>query len=102
MRMVTLQFLMLTACTNMTKDSGQDSAEADVSLDSGQDTDNDDDSGSTNDSGLPSGLSGTEPSADIPVPEFTATSHDGSSRTSADLLGHPTVMWFFPAAATPG
>ena len=27
---------------------------------------------------------------------------DGSGRAREDLLGHPTVMWFYPAAATAG
>jgi cytochrome oxidase Cu insertion factor (SCO1/SenC/PrrC family) len=60
----------------------------------------------------------TEPAADAPaaqaalhgerlspptdIPAFAALSHDGTPRSREDLLGHPTVMWFFPAAGTPG
>ena len=33
---------------------------------------------------------------------ITATSDAGLSRTRADLMGHRTVMWFFPAAGTFG
>ena len=36
------------------------------------------------------------------IPEFKALSHDGTPRSKADLLGHPTVLWFFPVAGTPG
>ena len=36
------------------------------------------------------------------VPEFTATSHEGQERTREHLLGKPTVIWFYPAADTPG
>lgn len=36
------------------------------------------------------------------VPSFQATATDGSTRTKADLMGHPTVIWFYPAADTPG
>lgn len=31
-----------------------------------------------------------------------ATSHEGAPRTVADLRGHPTVVWFYPKAATGG
>lgn len=36
------------------------------------------------------------------IDAFTATAHDGSPRDVADLMGHPTVVWFFPAANTGG
>ncbi len=45
---------------------------------------------------------GTAPSAAVVVPDFTVTNQDGETRTRADLLGKPTVMWFYPAAATYG
>ena len=48
------------------------------------------------------GLSGTYPDAPKEAPTFTATSSDGAARSREDLLGHPTVMWFFPAAGTYG
>jgi cytochrome oxidase Cu insertion factor (SCO1/SenC/PrrC family) len=47
-------------------------------------------------------LMGARPAAPIAAPEFAAVSHDGSPRSKADLVGHPTVVWFFPAAGTPG
>lgn len=36
------------------------------------------------------------------VPAFAATAQDGAPRDVADLMGHPTVLWFFPAANTGG
>lgn len=47
-------------------------------------------------------LNGTIPPGDVPAPDFTATAHTGEARTRADLLGHPTVMWFYPEAYTGG
>ena len=37
-----------------------------------------------------------------PAPEFVATNRDGSARSRSDLIGHPTVIWFYPAAGTSG
>ncbi len=51
---------------------------------------------------LPEGLTGTTPSADTPPPVFTALNYDGTIRNQDDLVGHPTVLWFFPFAGTPG
>lgn len=36
------------------------------------------------------------------LPPFKALSHDGTPRSKKDLMGHPTVIWFFPVAGTPG
>lgn len=35
-------------------------------------------------------------------PEFELSSHTGINVTKSDLLGHPSVIWFYPKAATPG
>ncbi len=52
---------------------------------------------------IESALHGTRPSAPVPVlSAFGATNHGGSKRTASDLVGQPTVMWFFPAAKTGG
>lgn len=48
------------------------------------------------------GLVGTLVDEPPPAPEFTATAHTGETRTRDDLLGKPTAMWFYPAAATFG
>ena len=47
-------------------------------------------------------LHGERPAAPISTPEFKALDQHGQPRTKAALLGHPTVMWFYPAAATAG
>jgi hypothetical protein len=46
-------------------------------------------------------LHGSAPSQALAVPSFDATNSDGSARGTPDLLGHPTVLWFFPYAGTP-
>lgn len=48
------------------------------------------------------GLIGTPVEEPMPAPEFTVTAHTGETRTRDDLLGKPTAMWFYPAAATFG
>ena len=35
-------------------------------------------------------------------PEFELSSHTGIEVTKGDLLGQPSVVWFYPKAATPG
>ena len=47
-------------------------------------------------------LHGVEPESAIAAPDFVATNYDGTLRDRSALLGHPTVMWFFPFAGTPG
>lgn len=47
-------------------------------------------------------LNGTPPDAPVALPTFTARNQLGEARTDADLRGHPTVMWFYPAAGTFG
>lgn len=79
-----------------TADSGGDSGgdTADSGADSG---DSGGDSGDT-----ASSLHGTPPPKAFPAPAFTALNQDGETRTRDDLEGHPTVMWFYPAAGTGG
>ena len=47
-------------------------------------------------------LNGTLIADVIPAPEFQVQNQDGLERTKADLEGKPTVIWFYPAANTPG
>jgi hypothetical protein len=47
-------------------------------------------------------LNGTLVTDTIPAPEFVVLNHDGSERTRDNLMGKPTVVWFYPAANTPG
>jgi hypothetical protein len=53
---------------------------------------------------VPTGESfhGAVPSQPIPPPTFVATNRDGTTRTQVDLMGHPTAIWFYPAANTGG
>ena len=50
----------------------------------------------------PDTLNGSVPDKALPAPEFVAINRDGAARDREDLLGHPTVMWFYPAANTAG
>jgi len=73
-----------------TTDSGSTSMDASVAKDAEP---------SSTDSGV---LFGERPSSPLSVPTFMAQNSDGSSRSQSDLIGQPTVLWFFPFAGTPG
>jgi hypothetical protein len=46
---------------------------------------------------------GDEPDEHVPLPSFASVlDSSGEARTPADLEGHPTVIWFYPAAGTFG
>lgn len=45
-------------------------------------------------------LNGRYPTQSISAPEFRAVTDDGAARDREDLLGEPSVVWFFPAAGT--
>lgn len=47
-------------------------------------------------------FNGTPPETPVALPTFTARNQHGETRTDADLRGHPTVLWFYPAAGTFG
>ena len=36
------------------------------------------------------------------APDFTLGAHTGGSVTLSDLRGKPVILWFYPAADTPG
>ena len=38
----------------------------------------------------------------LELPDFSLLDDRGNTVTRADLLGHKTVLWFYPKAATPG
>jgi len=91
----------LVALAGCTSPPGEDASGGDDSagaVDSGSGSD---DGGLANDVD-PDLLNGTVPDSVLPAPEFVATNRDGAGRDREDLLGHPTVMWFYPAAATSG
>lgn len=54
------------------------------------------------DSELPAELNGTPPENPVPAPEFEALNMDNTGRSRDNLIGHPIVMWFYPAANTSG
>ena len=47
-------------------------------------------------------LYGTVPPSALEAPTFSATNRNGEPRNRDDLIGQPTVVWFFPMASTPG
>jgi len=56
----------------------------------------------TFDTGLYAETIGERPDEFLGLPEFEATAHNGEARGQADLLGHPSVIWFYPMADTSG
>ncbi len=48
------------------------------------------------------GFNGTSPREPVPLPTFAALNQYGDPRGPEDLLGHATVIWFYPLADTPG
>ena len=47
-------------------------------------------------------LNGTFPAEELVLLDFSAENSDGTSRGKENLIGHPTVIWFFPYAQTTG
>jgi cytochrome oxidase Cu insertion factor (SCO1/SenC/PrrC family) len=99
--MMPMVFAALVGCSAPSDKDEDDGDAAGDSGDVGSDTDTDTDGGDANDVD-PDALNGTVPDEPLPAPEFAATNRDGAARAREDLLGHPTVMWFYPAAATAG
>jgi len=58
--------------------------------------------GSTSGATSTGALHGSAPEVAVSAPEFSATNMDGSGRDRSDLLGGPSVLWFYPWAGTPG
>lgn len=92
-------------------DDGETDAAVDtdteVIVDTQTDTDDTEVVVDTDDSDIPreidwASLWGAQPSQPLPAPEFQVTNFDGTLRTRDWLLGHATVMWFFPLSGTPG
>ena len=104
-----LSFFLL-ACSGDGSDSQAGDGDADTDADSDSDsdadsdsdTDSDSDSDSDTDTDTDVSFNGTVPDVPISAPEFAATNRDGAARSRDDLLGHATVMWFYPAAFSGG
>lgn len=88
--------LLLSACASPdgTPDDSASPSSTDSVADSGTD------SGGT-DSGSVA-LIGTAPTVPKSAPDFELLNRDETPRNRDDLLGHPTVLWFYPAAQTSG
>jgi hypothetical protein len=50
----------------------------------------------------PNTLNGEAPEQALAITEFNALNSDNTVRDASNLQGNPTVIWFFPAADTPG
>mgnify|MGYP001410323468 CR=1 FL=1 len=89
--------LSVVGCAGEAVPSDSDSEDTSIT-----DTQTDEDTGEVIDSGDVASLTGVPPKTPIPLPEFTATNSDGSARGPVDLENVRTVLWFYPAAGTPG
>lgn len=83
--------LLVPACVVSPSPDGDDD-------DSATPTDGDDDS--TPEPPDPEDLNGVWLETPIPLPTFEATNRDGTARGPVDLVGQPSVLWFYPAAFT--
>ena len=90
-----------TANTSETGDSPTETGDSTGDSAETRDTSETGDSAETGDTAVAT-LHGTSPDSPVPVPDFSATNRDGTSRGPADLMGHPTALWFYPAAFTGG
>jgi hypothetical protein len=55
------------------------------------------------DAATPLDLHGDVPAVELLLPEtFLAVAQSGEERGPADLIGRPTVLWFFPRSDTAG
>ncbi|MBN2800326.1 MAG: redoxin domain-containing protein [Deltaproteobacteria bacterium] len=91
---------LLTACPNPYRDDVEEDTgpvedtDADTDTDTDADTDSDTDTDTDTDADLE--IYGAAPSSPVAAPEFVATNLDGSPRTRSNLLGHRTILWFYP------
>ena len=54
------------------------------------------------DTGVYDQLNGALPDEPLGLPVFEATAQNGELRSQEHLLGHPSVIWFYPLANTSG
>lgn len=93
------QLLLLAACVGGSLT--ETGADTNTVADSGDSADTGDTAEGTDvDTGVD--LNGEWATDRVPAPEFVATNRDGTARSRPDLIGHPTVIWFYPAAGTSG
>ncbi|GDX83031.1 hypothetical protein LBMAG42_48420 [Deltaproteobacteria bacterium] len=95
------QLLLLAACVGASLTETGAGADTNTVADSGDSADTADTAEGTDvDTGIE--LNGEWATERTAAPEFVATNRDGSARSRPDLIGHPTVIWFYPAAGTSG
>ena len=96
-----MRILLLCQLVACSAKSQERDAAADTPFDAGGAVD---DSGETaEDTSAPRpDLSGEWVDPPLAAVAFSATNRDGTARSQEDLLGHPTVMWFYPAASSYG
>ncbi|MFH1468525.1 MAG: hypothetical protein ABIO70_29315 [Pseudomonadota bacterium] len=92
MRTVLLLPVLAIACTPAKKDPKDSAADTSPPVDTAPPFD----------TGLYGELHGARPAVFLEAPEFEATAHNGELRGREHLLGHPTVLWFYPMASTSG
>lgn len=99
-----LAFLLLLLACTADPDSGDGATTSDGggTADGGSVADGGTDGGASDGGGTGADLYGEWAKVQFPAPQFVATNMDGTGRAREDLLGHPTVMWFYPAAGTGG
>ena len=96
-------FLLALGCNAPGAGDGKvaDSGAADTGDTAVDDTDDTDDTEDT-DEPLAGEYNGDIPTNPVSLPTFAARNQYGEARSEADLVGHPTVLWFYPAAGTYG
>ena len=100
--MTIVQFLLPLCLVAGCSTSASDEDDSDTDTDAGVAEDSGEGWNGTVNDVDPDDLNGSVPEIALAAPEFAATNRDGAARDREDLLGHPTVMWFYPAAATAG
>ncbi len=108
MRLLTIALGLLAGCGKSADDpedttlTASDTDPADTDTTPGTTTTTTDTGTAPVDTG-PFELHGTRPAVALAPIDFTdVVNQDVELRSKADLLGHPTVMWFYPAASTAG
>ncbi len=106
MRLLTMTLGLLVACGKPADDLEDTDLVATDTLPGGADTSSGGSETSETDGAPDTGpfeLHGTVPAVALAAIDFTdVVNQDVELRSKADLLGHPTVMWFYPAAGTGG
>ena len=93
MYLIMIYIPLLFACSSSESVKKMGSSDP-VSLDSGVNTSTEPDDNQE--------YFGTIPTSQLVAPDFSAQNYDEGLRDKNNLIGQPTVLWFFPAAGTYG